>query len=712
MTTPSTAIHALFVQVLDLQSVWSAKSTPEMQARGLFVRKDLPQALATAIAGVPHGAHIEVEGRDGSGSRTRVPWVRLFDPQHSPKATAGWYLVFLFAADGSACYLSLNQGTSRAAYGRTFQAKPIGEIAAATSAARGAIGDSTLTGWSTDLHLADPGAPGKAYEAGSVFCRRYDRETAPTDGEIAADISTALEALAVLQTALPSTSSAAAPDAKTAEAAPSLVDVAAFITWMRNKYGSTLVPTRRAAEDAARALLDAHVGAMTVDQAHELGNLLNTGDWNGTPHHNRFSPAFVGASLNSLIEPIEQFNLWTLQLWTSSEADAVQALAKLAADRKLFPGAGISYPSALLYLRDRSKYAVRLKSTELGLSALGRAPSDGSVSYESFCDAVTFFRGEFDLEPQEVDAILAEASRQEQAGTAVALLVAQEHSKAAPGDPLAEATAATYLDASVLEEWLHLLTGTGKRQLVFYGPPGTGKTHVARYLASLLAGADGVVETVQFHPSFSYEDFMEGLRPEIDPDTKQLSYEVVPGVLKQFCTNVVRKTEAPCVLIIDELNRADLGSVLGEAMTLLEYREREMQLPYSKQNFSLPENLYVLATMNTADRSLALVDFALRRRFHAVNLQPDRAILKRYLAAREESAPGLLEFFDLVQERVADRDFAPGHSFWMTEDLSAASLERVWRYELSPYLAEFWADSPAQLSALAKEVAGLLGEST
>jgi len=325
---------------------------------------------------------------------------------------------------------------------------------------------------------------------------------------------------------------------------------------------------------------------------------------------------------------------------------------------------------------------------------------------------VAAFRQEFDLQPQEVDAILAEASRQEQAETAVVVQVAQEHGNVASGDPMADATAATYLDASVLEEWLELLTRTGKRQLVFHGPPGTGKTLIARHLASLLAGPDGAVETVQFHPSFSYEDFIEGLRPEIDPSTKQLSYDVAPGVLQRFCSDVVRKTTEPCVLIIDELNRADLASVLGEAMTLLEYRERRMRLPYSKREFWLPENLYVLATMNTADRSLALVDFALRRRFHAVNLQPDRAILERYLAAREESAPALLEFFDVVQSRVADRDFAPGHSFWMADDLSASSLERIWRYELSPYLAEFWADSPGQLEALSKEVAALLGETT
>jgi len=361
-----------------------------MQRRGSLVRKEIPQALGPAVAGLAHGSHIRIAGGDGSGSRTRVPWVRLFDPQQSPKATAGWYLVFLFAADGSACYLSLNQGTSRAGYGGTYQARPIDEIEAATSAAREALGASSLTTWSTEIYLHDPGAPGKAYEAGSVLCRRYDRDNVRTDAEIAAEIVQALEALAALQTALPVTTSAAAPASKAAASAPSLADVQGFVAWVRAKYGPTLVPTRRAAEDAGRVLLHAHAGAMTVAQAHELGRLLNSGDWSGTPHYNRFSPAFVGASLNSLIEPIEQFNQWTLKLWTAPEADAIQMLAELAADRKMFPGAGISYPSVLMYLRDRSKYAVRLKSTESGLNALGKGPAgaDCPSSYTAFCDAV------------------------------------------------------------------------------------------------------------------------------------------------------------------------------------------------------------------------------------------------------------------------------------------------------------------------------------
>ncbi len=714
MTTPATTLHDLFTDVLRLQPAWSKDMTAAMQARGDLVKKDLRLALTSAIATLPHGDHIRVRGGDGSGSRTRVPWVRLFDPAHSSKPTAGWYLVLLFAADGSACYLSLNQGTSKGVYGGTFQAKPISEIAAATATARAALQGSPLSEWSTTMQLKDPGAPGKAYEAGNVFCQRYESLQVVMDAELLADIGEGLESLSIVQAAFPASPVLTPPATGGAGAGPGLDDMGDFVTWMRDRYGAQLIPTRLAAEDAARALLNAHAGSMTEQQARELGDLLNSGDWNGTTHHNRFSPAFVGASLKSLIEPLDKFNKWTMQLWTASESDAMDLVSRLVADRKLFPGAGTSYPTALMYLRDRSKYAIWLKSTVSGLAALGRAPevSSGPAAYANFCQAVASLRDAFELEPQEVDAILAEASRQQQAVTAVAAMVAQEHGDLVHGDPLAEAAAATYLDANVLEEWLGLVRDSGKRQLVFYGPPGTGKTHVARQLAILLAGEEGSVESIQFHPSFSYEDFVEGLRPEIDPNTKQLSYEVAPGVLQRFCRDVVFQTTAPCVLIIDEFNRADLGSVLGEVMTLLEYRGREMRLPYSKDMLSLPENLFVLATMNTADRSLALVDFALRRRFHAVNLRPDRTILERYLAAREESASGLLEFFDLVQARVADRDFSPGHSFWMANDLSAGSLDRIWRYELRPYLEEFWADSPAQLNALSDEVSALLGEAT
>jgi DNA polymerase III delta prime subunit len=268
--------------------------------------------------------------------------------------------------------------------------------------------------------------------------------------------------------------------------------------------------------------------------------------------------------------------------------------------------------------------------------------------------------------------------------------------------------AATYLPISLLEEWTELLNGD-TRQALLYGPPGTGKTYVARQLARHLAGSPDRVSFVQFHPSFSYEDFIEGLRPS--EAAEGLNYEVRPGLFKEFCRRAAGSDDT-FVYVIDEINRADLGSVLGELLMLLEYRGQTIRLPYSQKPFSVPHNIILLATMNTADRSLALVDYALRRRFHAFQMLPNRAILADYLASRDDDVGPALELFDLVQNRVASDEVAPGHSYWMTKDLTATGLDRIWRYQLRPYLSEYWFEHPAQLQRLEADVATLLSEET
>lgn len=270
----------------------------------------------------------------------------------------------------------------------------------------------------------------------------------------------------------------------------------------------------------------------------------------------------------------------------------------------------------------------------------------------------------------------------------------------------------TLLPVDTLEEWISLLRGP-KKQALFYGPPGTSKTFVATRVAELLAGTVERVLTIQFHPSFSYEDFIEGLRPEAEDATNGsagIRYEIRPGVFQDFCDRARAHLAETHVCIIDEINRADLGSVLGELMYLLEYRGSSIQLPYSKRRFSVPSNVIVLATMNTADRSLALVDFALRRRFHALPLPPDRDVLGKFLEVNRADTNLAMRFFDLVQERVGRTDFAPGHSYWMLEDPSAAALSQVWRYELRPYLEEFWFENRSRLEELARDVEQLLAE--
>jgi AAA domain (dynein-related subfamily)/Conserved hypothetical protein (DUF2461) len=273
--------------------------------------------------------------------------------------------------------------------------------------------------------------------------------------------------------------------------------------------------------------------------------------------------------------------------------------------------------------------------------------------------------------------------------------------------PLTQLAHDTLLPIEDLEEWVHMLRGQ-KRQALLYGPPGTGKTFVAKRLGDHLALPDGEVQLVQFHPSFSYEDFLEGLRPT--DDQAQFRYQVRRGVFYEFCERARAKPSAAHVFVIDEINRADLGSVLGELMLLLEYRTETVTLPYSQRRFGVPKNVVVLATMNTADRSLALVDFALRRRFHTIELPPSREVLRRHLADRAEDGELALQLFDLVQQRVGNSDFAPGHAYWMGDDTSADGLRRVWRYELKPYLAEYWFEHPSRLQDLERAVGELLSE--
>ena len=181
-----------------------------------------------------------------------------------------------------------------------------------------------------------------------------------------------------------------------------------------------------------------------------------------------------------------------------------------------------------------------------------------------------------------------------------------------------------------------------KCQVIFQGPPGTGKTFVARKLAACLAGSPERVRLVQFHPSYAYEDFVQGFRPKLI--NEQPGFELRPGPLLDMAERARREPGANYFLVIDEINRGNLAKVFGELYFLLEYRDEPMQLQYSDEPFSLPDNLYIIGTMNTADRSIALVDLALRRRFHFVEFHPGKwpvAGATPAVAARESARHGV-----------------------------------------------------------------------
>ena len=202
------------------------------------------------------------------------------------------------------------------------------------------------------------------------------------------------------------------------------------------------------------------------------------------------------------------------------------------------------------------------------------------------------------------------------------------------------------------------------------------------------------VKLVQFHPSYSYEDFFEGFRPSPGGDGT-LSFELRPGPFRRIVEAAWQDPSTPYVLIIDEINRANLAKVFGELYFLLEYRDQSVSLLYSQgdeDDFTLPENVFVIGTMNTADRSIALVDAAMRRRFAFVPLhpadEPVRGLLSRWLA-RQGMPAEPAELLAALNRRITDADFAVGPSYLMRSNVNTEQgVERVWRTAILPLLEE------------------------
>lgn len=259
---------------------------------------------------------------------------------------------------------------------------------------------------------------------------------------------------------------------------------------------------------------------------------------------------------------------------------------------------------------------------------------------------------------------------------------------------LAQCARETGLDEALLARWVQAIERKG--QVILYGPPGTGKTYVAERLAEhLTGGGDGFWELVQFHPAYTYEDFVQGLRPRNRPEGG-LDYPLVPGRFLEFCEKA-QTCQDRCVLIIDEINRADLAQVLGELMYLLEYRDREINLA-GGATFRVPANVRLIGTMNTADRSVALVDHALRRRFAFLSLYPNYEVLRRFHAKTGFPVERLIETLQRLNRQIGDRHYEVGITFFLHWNL-AEQLEDIWRMEIEPYLEEYFFDQPEKVAA-------------
>ena len=290
----------------------------------------------------------------------------------------------------------------------------------------------------------------------------------------------------------------------------------------------------------------------------------------------------------------------------------------------------------------------------------------------------------------------------------------------APPYTLQDALTQVFLSHAELARLVDLLQY--KKNLVLQGPPGVGKTFVARELAYVLLGSkdDSRIKRVQFHQSYAYEDFVRGYRP-VDG-----GFAYRDGPMFTFCEQA-RRDDRPHVMIIDEINRGNLSKILGELMLLIEPDKREqrwhVELAYAKPGeppFWVPPNVYIIGTMNTADRSIALVDYALRRRFVFAPVLPAFGLggFEQFLEGKGVAAGLRTKIVTRISElnaaiekdtRNLGRGYVIGHSYFCQRDpreaYDEAWYERIVKFEIEPLLDEYWAESPDKVKSV---VAALL----
>ncbi|TXC89606.1 AAA family ATPase [Metabacillus litoralis] len=340
---------------------------------------------------------------------------------------------------------------------------------------------------------------------------------------------------------------------------------------------------------------------------------------------------------------------------------------------------------------------------------------------ESYFDTSIFGETDTELLKQLKDVVLSDESYRKYKGVSGSSIdyyirfieskpTVQENEPFSTGDFLSD----VFIEKKELTRLISVLEN--KKNLIMKGAPGVGKTYIAKRLAYVMMEEkdETRVQMVQFHQSYSYEDFIEGYRPKAEGD----GFELKQGPFVKFARKATRDPERNYFFIIDEINRGNMSKIFGELMMLIETDKRgeQISLLYSNDKFSVPSNLYIIGMMNTADRSLALLDYALRRRFSFVEIKPafENDTFKSYVDKlnNPEVLVRVIDEIKSLNNQIVEElgaGFQIGHSYFLGSAYKVDSVNRVEEvveYEIIPQLFEYWFDDEQKAKEWAERLRG------